>query len=50
MWRTKEKENKNFTDLEDGFDVVWSDILILEVVGVLPDVDTEQGDEASGGL
>ena len=25
-----------------GFDVVWSDILVLEVVGVLPHVNTEE--------
>ena len=36
--------------LENSFDVVRPDILVLEIVGVLPHVDTEQRDEASSGL
>ena len=36
--------------LENSFDVVRSDVLVLEVVGVLPHVDTEERDEASSGL
>lgn len=30
-------------DLEDTLDVVGPDVLVLEVVGVLPDVDAQQG-------
>ena len=40
----------SFAYLENSFDVVRSDILVLEVVGVLPHVDTEQRDEAGSGL
>ena len=36
--------------LENSFDVVRSDVLVLEVVGVLPHVDTEQRDKAGSGL
>lgn len=31
--------------LVDGLHVVRSDVLVLEIVGVLPDVDAEEGDE-----
>ena len=36
--------------LENSFDVVRSDVLVLEVVGVLPHVDTEQRDQTGSGL
>ena len=36
--------------LEDGLHVVRPDILVLEVVGVLPHVDPEERNQASSGL
>ena len=36
--------------LVDGLDVVGPDVLVLQVVRVLPDVDAEQGHEAGGGF
>ena len=48
IFSPREKERRTY--LENSFDVVRSDILVLEVVGVLPDVDTEQRDQAGGGL
>ena len=32
-------------DVEDGIDVVWSDIFVLKVVGMLPDINAKQGDQ-----
>ena len=37
-------------DLPDSLDVVGANILILEVVGVLPDVNSEQRDKAGRSL
>ena len=36
--------------LIDSLDIDWPDILILEVVGMLPDIYAKQGDQTSGGL
>ena len=36
--------------LVDGLDVIGPDVLVLQVVGVLPDVDAEEGHEARRGL
>ena len=36
--------------LIDSLDIVWPDILILEVVGMLPYIYAKQGDKTSGGL
>ena len=30
--------------IPDGFDIVRTDVLVLQVVGMLPDVYTQQGD------
>lgn len=37
-------------DLPDGLEVVGADVLVLEVVGVLPDINAQQGDQTGGGL
>jgi hypothetical protein len=36
-------------DLPDLLEIIWSEVLVLEVVGVFPDIDGEQGDLAVGG-
>jgi hypothetical protein len=38
------------SDGVDGLHVIGPDVLVLEVVGVLPDVDAKQGNEAGGRL
>lgn len=35
-------------DVEEGLDVVGTQVLVLEVVGVLPHVQTKQGHQACG--
>ncbi len=35
-------------DILEGFEVIGSAILIFEVIGVLPDIETEDGDSAGG--
>lgn len=37
-------------NLPDGLEVVGADVLVLEVVGVLPDINAQQGDQTGGGL
>lgn len=36
--------------LINGLDIVRSDILVLEIVGVFPDVNAEEGNQSSGGF
>lgn len=36
-------------DVEEGFDVVGAQVLVLQVVGVLPHVQTKQRHQACGG-
>jgi len=42
--------NSPVDDVPDGLDVVRTDILVLEVVSVLPDVDSDDGLKAGGCL
>ena len=35
-------------DILEGFEVIGSAILVFEVIGVLPDIETEDGDSAGG--
>jgi len=37
-------------NLPDGLEVVRADVLVLEVVGVLPNINSQQGDQTGGGL
>lgn len=37
-------------DVPDGVEVVGADVLVLEVVGVLPDINSQKRDQSSGGL
>ena len=37
-------------DIEDSFYVIGSDVFVLKVVRVFPDIDAEQGNETGCGL
>lgn len=37
-------------DVPDGVEVVGTDVLVLEVVGVLPDINSQKGDQSGSGL
>lgn len=37
-------------DVPDGVEVVGADVLVLEIVGVLPDINSQKRDQSSGGL
>lgn len=43
----------NVAPIEDGpngVEIGWTRILVLQIIGMLPDVDAEQGSQAGGGL
>lgn len=37
-------------NVPDGVEVVGADVLVLEVVGVLPNINSQKGNQSSGGL
>jgi hypothetical protein len=34
------------SDIPDGIDIIWTNILILKIISMLPDIDAEKGDQA----